>query len=246
MPRLGLFFCFLFSIFFASVLSGQTVNSIIVNSDNEVRNIQSGIEALEDTHHNISFAQAVASRNFKMLPQGIPNENVTSSAFWFRVKIRNETNRQLLVLKLSNPTTDSLAYYEMVGADSFRSFAAGESLPFAHREYLSSDFLFAIHILPGAEKYIYLHIYSCNSPLILPLAIGTEDAVRAADKYKDIFWGMYIGLMLAMLAYNGFVYISTKDNSYLYYLLYMLAVLLTQITVSGYAFQLLWPNSLTV
>ncbi len=181
-----------------------------------------------------------------MHPAGIPNENITSSAFWLRVRIKNETDLPKLVLKLSNPTIDSIAYYEQMATDSFRTYTTGESAPFAHREYLSSDFLFAVHLQPGAEKFIYLHVYSCNSPLMLPLAVGPESAIMASDKHKDIFWGMYMGLMIAMLLYNGFVYTTTRDNSYLYYLVYMLAVLLTQITISGYAFQLLWPGNSTV
>jgi len=140
---------------------------------------------------------------------------------------------------------DSIDYYEQVGADSFRRYKTGESMPFSQREYLSSDYLFSVDLSPHAEKYIYLR--ACTSEaLLLPLSIGTSTAVFRADKYKDIFWGMYIGLMLAMLLYNCFVYITTKDNNYLYYILYVLTVVITQITISGYGSQLLWPRSLLV
>ena len=209
----------------------------------EMVNINSGIEFLEDAGHKISPDSAFKSNGFQKLADGIPNKKFTSSVYWFRFKIKNETNSRNLILKVANPALDSVGYYEQISQDAYRDFKTGQSIPFAHREYLSSDYLFSVSLPPGNEKYIYLRIYA-NAELLLPLSIGTEPVVFATDKYKDIFWGIYIGIMLAMILYNCFVYSTTKDDSYLYYIVYMIPVVITQITVSGYAFQMLWPENL--
>jgi len=230
--------CVLLVFFAASIAQAQPV---VINKYSKIVNVNSGIEILEDANHTISPENAFKSNQFKPLPAGTPNENISSSAFWFRFKIRNETNLPQLILKLANPAIDSIDYYEQLDADLIRSYSTGQSMPFSHREYLSSDFLFTVHLQPYTEKYIYFRV-STTGALLLPLETGTETAVFYSDKYKDIFWGMYIGLMLAMLLYNCFIYSTTKDNSYLYYIFYLITVFLTQITISGYAFQLLWPN----
>ncbi len=236
------FFLLLISIGVGTVIAWAQQQTTIVRAG-ELININSGIEYLEDAGHNVSPDSAFKSNGFQRLPDGIPNKKFTSSVYWFRFRIKNETNSRNLILKVANPALDSIGYYEQINADSYRDFKTGQSISFAHREYLSSDYLFSVSLPPGGEKYIYLRIYA-NAELLLPISIGTEPVVFATDKYKDIFWGIYIGIMLAMILYNCFVYSTTKDNSYLYYIVYMIPVVITQITVSGYAFQMLWPENL--
>ena len=226
-----------------NTVSAQTLKPVTVSNAAEIVTIDSGIGFLEDANHNFSPENVFKSGDFKINTGGTPNMNVTSSAFWFKLKIRNETNLPQLILKLSYPEMDSIDYYEQMGPDSFRNYRTGESQCFAHREYLSTDYLFTVYLPPHTEKYIYLRV-STNEALLLPLEAGTEKAIFKTDKSKDIFWGMYIGLMLGMLLYNCFVYITTRDRSYLFYIVYVLAVVITQITISGYSFQLLWPNGL--
>ena len=242
---LSIFCCLFLTIISTENVNAQSSTPVIVNKTGEIVPVTSGIEELEDSSHNMVADSAFNSKNFKLLSPGIPNKNISTASYWYRIKVRNETDCPMLLLKLSNPALDSIVFYEQVSGLT-QSYHTGESVPFAHREYISSDYLFNIHIAPNTEKYIYLHISSCNAPLLLPLSAGTQSNLLLTDKHKDIFWGVYIGIMIAMLLYNFFIYITTKDNSYLYYMLYMLSVLVTQITVSGYAFQLLWPSYPTI
>ncbi len=245
MIKIYTYCCFLFLVLCTITVRAQAVSVVTVADAREVVHINSGIEFLEDATHVISADNVVKSTGFKPVPFGVPNEKFSSSVFWFRFKIRNETNAPFLILKLANPALDSVDFFEENSPGSFRSYRTGQSVPFGHREYLSSDYLFTVSLPPHTEKYVYLRVYS-SAEVLLPLTAGTESAIFAIDKYKDIFWGIYIGIMLAMLLYNCFVYSTTSDDSYLYYIVYVLTVVVTQITISGYAFQLLWPNQLLV
>ncbi len=55
-------------------------------------------------------------------------------------------------------------------------------------------------------------------------------------------FGLYFGVMLVMILYNFFIFLSIKDKSYLYYVIYIVCVFLTQASFQGYTFQFLWPN----
>src|SRR5690606_35830111 len=46
-----------------------------------------------------------------------------------------------------------------------------------------------------------------------------------------------------MSLYNFFLYVSIKDSQYLYYVLYILVLGLTQLCLMGYAAKYLWPDS---
>jgi len=232
---------FVLASWFGSV-QGQSAPTIFINQTEDVVKVTTGIDYLEDTGHAYTIEGVIASQQFKLWPKGIPNFAITRYVYWLRIHVQNTTSNKRLLLKVSSPTLDSLTYYEPMVDGSIRKFVTGESFPFKNREYISSDYLFNVTLPSGTGKYIYIRASSAEA-LLLPLSIGVERAVFDTDKYKDIFWGAYIGLMLAMLFYNMFVYITTKDKSYLYYIAYVLTVLLTQITMSGYGFQLVWPNN---
>lgn len=238
------FFLFLFTIS-VTLVNAQPASPVTVKSTDDVKQILSGIEVLEDATHSFTIDSVAKSSQFLVLNNVTPNLDVTKSAYWVRLKIRNETQLPQLILKLANSGLDSVTFYEPVEGGTFRTVETGQSYPFSHREYLSSEYMFYLHLPPNTEEQVYLRI-SSSEALILPLLIGPETKMLDADKYKDIFWGMYIGLMLAMLLYNCFVYITTKDSSYLYYIAYVVAVILTQTTLSGYAFQFLWPDNAVV
>src|SRR5690606_24809117 len=59
----------------------------------------------------------------------------------------------------------------------------------------------------------------------------------------QLCFGVYSGIILVMILYNFFLYLSTTDRQYLYYVLYIAVVGLTQACLKGYAAKFLWPDS---
>ena len=58
--------------------------------------------------------------------------------------------------------------------------------------------------------------------------------------------GAFYGVMLVMILYNFFIYLSVRDSAYIFYILYISSVTVTNLVISGAAFQHLWPNSPTL
>lgn len=231
------------SLIFSFQSGAQTISPTIISDPSQNFLVNTGVEYLEDKNHTFTIGHVSRGDNFNVLEKGIPNFATTASAYWLRIRLRNETDRSKLLLKVSAPTLDSISFYEIMPDSTFRTVTTGSAYPFRYREKVSTDYIFSATILPGTEKQLYIKV-SSTSPLVVPLTVGSVQSISDSDKYKDIFWGMYIGLMLAMLLYNCFIYITTRDDSsYLFYISYVLAVILTQITLSGYGFQLLWPSN---
>lgn len=224
----------------SNLLYAQT--PFVVTDAQQIIPVTSSIEFLEDPTHALDAASVIASNKFVPSPAGIPNFGVTRSAYWLRIKVVNASGANRLIVKLGNPLLDTVEFFEQRTATDYRKVVTGQSRTFLERQYLSSDYLFSFDAPANQEHVFYLRLTN-SGPLLVPVTIGAESIIMQSDKYKDIFWGIYIGVMLAMLLYNLFVYITTKDRSYLYYIAYVVAVIITQITLSGYGFQLLWPFS---
>ena len=85
----------------------------------------------------------------------------------------------------------------------------------------------------GEGSTIY---FKLNTPdvVMTPIFIGTKDSALSTFSIRDVFFGIYTGIMLIMFAYNMFLYLSIKDTSYLNYIFCILFTWLTQITLQGY------------
>jgi hypothetical protein len=55
--------------------------------------------------------------------------------------------------------------------------------------------------------------------------------------------GLIYGVLLGMLVYNLFIYLSVRDTSYLYYIVYIASFGLYQLSVNGAAVQYFWPDN---
>jgi signal transduction histidine kinase len=53
--------------------------------------------------------------------------------------------------------------------------------------------------------------------------------------------GIYLGFLLGLILYNLFVFLSLRDNAYLYYVLYLTSTTLLVAQYSGIATRYLWP-----
>jgi len=241
MHRLYKIVYLLFIIFCSYPIYAQQDATAIVYQPAGFVQIDHGIKILEDKDHNLLPDSVFASQKFVPAPDGTPNLGITHSAYWLKITLKNETELNHLIMKISNANLDSITFFDS-STKAMRAITSGACLPFMQRAYQSTDYLFRVSIAPHTQKEIFLRV-SSRGALLLPLSAGTESKILDTDKYKDIFWGMYIGLMLAMLLYNFFVYLTTKDKSYLFYITYVLAVIITQTALSGYAFQLLWPHN---
>src|SRR5699024_1353338 len=56
-------------------------------------------------------------------------------------------------------------------------------------------------------------------------------------------YGIFFGLIVIMVFYHFFIYLSVKDNDYIYYIIFIFSVGLAQYSLLGYTFWFLWPDN---
>lgn len=53
---------------------------------------------------------------------------------------------------------------------------------------------------------------------------------------------LFAGIMLALAIYNFLIFLSIKEMPYLWYVISVLALAMSQLSIRGILFQYLWPN----
>jgi two-component sensor histidine kinase len=198
-------------------------------------------QARQWTIHDI-VTERVAAR-FTLSHGESPGFGFTASAYWVRFAVMNPWDREIQwCLEVAYPPMDSIVLYIPTQADQFQIKRGGDHLPFHVRDVDYKDFIFLLQTPPKSRQIYYMRFENAGA-INLPLTILSLSALAEKINHEQILLGIYHGAILVMLVYNFFIFISIRDPSYLYYVLFNCGWVLAMLTLNGLAFQYLWPHA---
>ena len=200
------------------------------------------ISLYHDTSLSMTLEEVIAADQFELSDKEVPHLKVIPEPVWLRIPIQNNSTSDALLIELEQATMDEVEFYHPQADGSWAVSKTGEIYPFKQRDYPDANYVFHISLPVGQSGVFYIKIRSTEN-IHVPLWLGTVDSVSGYIKTKDFFWGIFTGIMMVMFLYNLFVYFSVRDKSYLWYVIYIGMVLATQVSLHGYLFQYIWPNS---
>lgn len=234
---------FLFFLLICSFkIIAETDSAIVYKDPLKMQKLSYNLFALEDTF-GYSFEEILQNEKFNTIPIEVPNFGVTKSTFWLKFSIRNKTKEEKLLLQLSYPLMDVADLYCLNPDKTYSVTYAGDTHPFFERRYKNQNFIYDINIPQNETRTFYLKIKGTEQ-ILVPLYVSTREPLIEANTFTDIIVGIYIGIIFVMFFYNAFIFLTVKDRNYLYYIIYILFIGLTQITLLGYSSKLLWPNNM--
>lgn len=192
----------------------------------------------QDTSCTLQFNDA-QKEAFRRIADEVPNLGVLDHPVWLRIDIPPVGENSYF--ELQAPNIDSLFFYHVAEGEIVHADTSGEAYSFGSRAEPVPNFLFAISSLETPSA-IYLRIRS-GKQLILPFSIAPKEELYWQQNRQDIFFGVYAGIILVMFLYNLFIWFSVRDNNYLYYVLYIFFVGLTQLVLNGYGNVYFWPEN---
>ena len=195
-----------------------------------------------DTSQKESFAQVEKKVFDRYGKNGTINLGLTQSNVWLKATVHNKTDQGNLYLMLRQPSIDKAILFVRRASGDVSADTLGRFRSFNKRYIQAPDYIFPVTISRGEHVDIYLCV-SSNDQLQLPLYISTEEVIQEKVSTKNLLFGLYAGAVLIMMLYNFFISVSTRSGSYIYYIIYIFFVGLTQAMFQGYTFMYLWPNS---
>ncbi|PYC20300.1 sensor histidine kinase [Pseudomonas mosselii] len=208
------------------------------------------MQVYEDQDGSASIAQvssAAFAGRFQAHQDEVLNAGYSTSVFWLRVDLAyaaapSAAPRQWL-LELAYPPLDHLELYLPDAQGTYRlARRTGDALPYASREIRQNNYLFELPLQPGQATTAYLRLHSQGS-IQAPLTLWSAEAYLEDQPTRLYVLGMIYGVLLVMLVYNLFIYLSVRDVSYLYYILYIASFGLYQVSVNGAGIAYFWPDS---
>jgi two-component system NtrC family sensor kinase len=226
---------------FLSLLTHHTLlGGSVIYSGSEKLPIGNFLEILEDKDDKFSPEEALHSPHFIHSQTLIPNLGSSSSSFWIKFTITNESGSDLL-LELAYPMIDEASLYYL-DKGSFVNQPSGIRFPFDHRKYNHPNYIFDLTFPEKKNSSTFLLKIKSNKNMIVPIYIGASSSLLQSLNEQDIIFGIYSGAIFLMAFYYLLIYITLREKSYLYYISYILLIGLTQVTVQGYSFKYLWSD----
>lgn len=95
--------------------------------------------------------------------------------------------------------------------------------------------------LQGSVELL-LQVQSFTS-LQIPLELWSRNMLLNRLNSETMIWGLYFGVLLALMAYNAFLFLSMRDIAYCHYVLYLGSMVLLMLCISGFGPLYVWDDS---
>jgi signal transduction histidine kinase len=225
-----------------TVAQGMAQGVVTITDAKEMANLAYKTQYIEDPEGKLTiqdFLQPKMPLPLKPVNNEAINFGITSSFFWLKVNLRNQTDAPLLV-KLDLHSLKDILLYETRNGRIVSQFHSGGWMPFEHRAVQATAFIFPLSVPKDSTSTLYLRVQH-NRGTEFFFSAGTMMAFYHDLGESNLLHGVYYGFMLLMILYNLFIYFSLRDSSYLYYVLYISLMGLLNATLNGHAFHYLWP-----
>lgn len=147
--------------------------------------------------------------------------NTQEQGNWIKVSLENNSQQtHRYFLRLSDNELPSAQVYRIDAQGSSALFdQTGLSHRFDNRPIQYRRSIFPIELQPEEQLDLYV-ILRHQFPVKIQPKVWQEDAFQLFNNQETIFAGMLYGIVLTVIIYSLFVYLTLRDKSYLLFLLF--------------------------
>lgn len=198
---------------------------------------------LEDPERTLSIREVASQRDrFVRNTARIPGFGFSSSVYWVLIPTRNDSSSPIdWYLELAYPVLDRATLYVPDPSGSFRLIEVGDVLPFGQRRIDHRNFVFDLTAPPNQRSDLFLRVETTSS-VNLPMHAWSHRAFAEHHTQTQLVIGVYFGILIALIAYVVFLYVSLGDRIHLVYAVATASIGMVQAGLDGLAFQYLWPE----
>ncbi|MCG8672463.1 MAG: response regulator [Pseudomonadales bacterium] len=198
-------------------------------------------------HHCFNHGEYLQLDAAKNLPyEPLPKEKIHFGYYgqpcWFKTElINNTTSDQEYYVTFAYSLIDEIRAFIINGADVSR-YSFGDKVPYYDRPLDTFDYTFKGKIATNSTQTFYFRAHT-TSTFNLPVIVNSGTHFLQGKYLSILFLGIFYGVSAGLMAYNLFLYLSTRQMTYMYYVIHVLSVSLFFYTMDGISY-MWWPNAI--
>jgi len=199
------------------------------------------LEVLALPPEKSSIKKAIVSADYIAADMDVPNLGLSDQAHWVRFTVDMNAAETTPVVYVPYNEIDVLNAYWVSSSDTLLLAHFGQAVPAVERIGPFDESAFRIPPNGKRSGQVYMELYSTKQ-IQVPVFLLSEEGLNSIRKERNLMSGGYMGIMLVLILYNVFIFLSIRDKSYLYYVLYMICIGFAQITLMGMDGILPWSD----
>ena len=226
----------------------SSAQPLIIESDQDYYQAGLHLDILEDPAGTVQFKDILENNDLPFVPSQspAPGFGFTETTIWSKLTIQNSLEREIqYYLVIDYPPLDYLDFYYPASAISsgtiYKHYKTGDYRPFNNRPIKTRNYAFPISIPAKGQATYYLRIQTTGS-VNIPITLQSPTYFNEDSGFTQILLGVYYGILLVMIIYMSFLFMTLKDKTYFYYVMFIICFLIFQISLNGTGFQYLWQN----
>lgn len=197
----------------------------------------------KDTPLTIEQARsAYSSGKFSNWNKPVLSFGIGTSPVWIRFTVDNsnheKTNRRLII---ENSWLDLAELYIVKNGVIVEQKKSGDRLLFTERAPRHRFLVFDHEYATGLSE-VYIRA-STPDPMVLPVFFGNLESSSARDVFNGYSYGIFYGILIALLLYNLSLFLSIKQARYFFYVLYLSMFLFMNLSYTGHGYAMIWSDS---
>jgi len=199
---------------------------------------------LEDPEHILNINNVIHNDGFHVISSTLPILKYSKSVTWLKFTLKNNTNSLYVPITIGRTIIDEFEIY-FEGPDHQIVHLSSHDPQYASRHSIQTITLINVPIPPNAVNTLFIRVKS-NTSAVIPVEVHSADQFLQKSNIDNLVNGGIIGIFLVMAMYNLMLFIVVGDRSYLYYVLYIVALGISQMLTIGYGNDFLPKNKVVV
>lgn len=205
--------------------------------------LSSQVQAMRDPGRNLdvrTVASAERCADFKAV-DGVPRFGATDDGVWLRFRLSlPATVTDGWRLRVNYAQLEHVCAYWPVSGEGYTRGCSG-----SHPEALGPQWSggYYLDVPPSLDTTRPIYVYAQSGYwLKVPLEIGSASVFLQMESTEQFAWGLYFGILIALVLYSALVAYSAADRSYAFFSLHFAAYTLSAMAVLGRLMDLGLPS----
>jgi signal transduction histidine kinase/DNA-binding response OmpR family regulator len=243
------FFTFLFLLTLLTRESFSKENVLFLEDENKSYILGPFLKILKDPSRAMTIKDVSSPENkhkFKKSKALFPNMGVNEEKvnYWVKFKVRKKLTSKVDWLFYSHYVNrlKEIQVFKKEKNGNWTSEFIGSLVPFKNKKIKNRYFSFYLN--QGEESTYYIKIY--GTIVRMPFFISTEKEILKRESTENIWIGLYLGIIVALIFYNLFLGINTKLKSFYYYIIFAFVSGFNWLSLNGFLAQTFFKDNVWV
>ncbi len=244
MDKLYTYFLLFLLLFVSQIILAQTTTkNIILSSQTSSIDVIPFTYILDDPEKDDRLTEVLQHQGFIDNASAVYLKYHNTKAVWVKFTVTNQNpGVNSWILEVNNPTINKITFYKPDALGSYDAVKTGDALSYNSRDIKTRDFSFELNIPYNSTKTYYIYLDSEGDAINVPLKIWSPTPFIVDGVHERYLLGLFYGSVMFIIIFHLFLYFKLRDNSLIWYMLYILGIAGFQLCMDGYTSKYLFPT----